>query len=247
MIRFFSFLPLFSLTFLVSGHAFSPDGPEGKPPEGETKPAPAKMEKPEVKKIGESRFRLGDIEFDAKTKEISIPVIVNMQQGGPIEYILVNEKGKVHESIFTTTASPMALQLAMKLLKFQSGNGDLFNVRLAEEEKAEKSGKKEDRGQEFQLTVKFEGKEEEVAVHTLVLDGADVGETMTEGGWVYSGSAVANGSFLAEVEGSFIAVYLDDLAMFNMSRDGADNDERWAANDHLLPEVGKKGTLILKP
>jgi hypothetical protein len=34
--------------------------------------------------------------------------------------------------------------------------------------------------------------------------------------------------------------------MFNMTRDGADIDERWGANGDAIPEIGTKGTLILK-
>ncbi len=47
-----------------------------------------------VKKIGENLYRLGEIEFDAKSREIRFPVTVNQREGGPIEYLLVRETAR---------------------------------------------------------------------------------------------------------------------------------------------------------
>ena len=77
-----------------------------------------------------------------------------------------------------------------------------------------------------------------------MIDGENA-EPMTEGNWIYTGSLIEEGSFLAEAEGSIIAVYLDHIAMFNMTRDGADIDERWGANGNLIPEIGVTGKLII--
>mgnify|MGYP003550004817 CR=1 FL=1 len=79
---------------------------------------------PIVKKVGETTYRVGLIEFDAKTREISVPVVVNQREGGPIEYVLVSEVGKTHEAILTTKARPMDLQIALKLLKYKAGEAD---------------------------------------------------------------------------------------------------------------------------
>ena len=217
------------------------------PPTEKAEQKEEKKKVPAVKKIGETRYRLGELEFDAKTREIFVPATVNMKEGGPVEYVLVHESGKVHESIFTTKANPLSLQIAMKLLKYKSGNGDLFNIRLPEEERnAKTEGKKEDRGDSVQVLVSWAEKEAEpFAVNDAVLDGREL-ESMTEGGWIYTGSYVEQGSFMAAMEGSIVAVYLDAAAMFNMPRDGADDDERWGANGKIMKEVGEKATIILK-
>jgi len=70
---------------------------------------------------------------------------------------------------------------------------------------------------------------------------------MDNGGWIFTGSRVERGDFMADIEGSIIAIYLDSNAMFNMTRPGADNDEQWGANDELIPEIGTKGTLLIRP
>jgi len=70
---------------------------------------------------------------------------------------------------------------------------------------------------------------------------------MAPGDWTYTGSVVEDGLFMAEIEGSIIAIYLDHLAVFNMTREGADIDERWGARRSAIPEIGTKGTITIKP
>lgn len=227
---------LFSLAIGLSIQVGLAEDDPAEKPEGEGKdPAP------KVAKIGEHLYRLGEIEFNAKTREVTVPVVVNMREGGPIEYILVHEAGKVHEAILTTKASPLDLQIAMKLVKYKTGHGDVFNRLLAPEILEKEGGEKEDRGDSIDAV--FEPEDgETIPAYELIIDGATA-EAMTPGGWVYTGSVMENGSFMAESEGSIIAIYLDHLAMFNMTREGSDLDERWGARTSAIPEIGTKGTL----
>lgn len=210
--------------------------------------AGAEVPKPEVsvQKVGETLYRVGEIEFDAKTREIRFPATVNMNEGGPLEYILVNEKGKVHESIFTTSISPLYLQVAMKLLRYKAGHGDVFNRLLAPEALEKDGGTEADRGDSLKFTFQAEGSEKAVPVYEFVIDGESA-EAMTPGNWTYTGSVVEEGTFMAEAEGSIIAIYLDHLALFNMTREGADIDERWGARSTVIPEIGTKGTMRIQP
>jgi len=198
-----------------------------------------------VKKVGETLYRIGEIEFDAKTREIRFPATVNMNEGGPLEYILVQEKGKVHESILTTSVSPLYLQVAMKLLRYKAGHGDVFNRLLAPEVLEREGGTEAERGDSLIFSFQAEGAEKTIPVYEFVIDG-ERAEAMTPGGWVYTGSVVEDGTFMAEAEGSLIAIYLDHLALFNMTRDGADIDERWGARSSVIPPVGTKGTITIQ-
>lgn len=197
-----------------------------------------------VERIGEHRYRLGEIEFDAKTREIRLPATVNMREGGPVEYLLVHEKGKVHESILTTAVPPLHLQIAMKLLRYRAGYGDVFNRFLPPEALEKEGGKEADRGETVSFTFQAEGRAEQ-PVYELVMDGESA-EAMTPGGWIYTGSTVEDGRFMAEAEGSIVAIYLDSLALFNMTRDGADIDERWGARHNAIPEIGTKGVFTIR-
>ncbi len=205
----------------------------------------AAAEEAAIKKIGENRYRLGEIQFDAKTREVTLPVTVNMREGGPIEYLLVHENGKVHESIFTTAVPPTQLQIVMKLLRFNAGKGDVFNRLLAPENLEKEGGTKEERGDAVRFLFQQPGGEA-LLIHELVIDGQSA-EAMTAGDWIYTGSEIQEGAFMAEAEGSIIAIYLDHLALFNMTREGADDDDRWGTRTSLIPEIGTKGTLLIQP
>lgn len=248
--RLFSCFALFG--FLAVGMTGRAQESERKAPRAEAaeagNAAVEKMSVPEgsVKKVGETVYRIGEVEFDAKTREIRFPVTVNMREGGPIEYLLVQERGKVHESIFTTVVSPLSLQVAMKLLHYQSGYGDVFNRLLRSEVLEKEGGTEADRGDSVIFTFQAEGGEKAVPVYEFVIDGESA-EAMTPGGWIYTGSVVDEGTFMAEAEGSIIAIYLDHLALFNMTREGADVDERWGARSTTIPEIGTKGSLVIQP
>lgn len=227
-------VPILSLLLSLGGTSFlcSQEGPDRIAPDTA------------VKKIGENRYRVGEIEFDAKTREVSLPVTVNMREGGPIEYLLVHENGKVHESIFTTSVSPMQLQIAMKLLRFKTGHGDVFNRLLAPENVEKEGGTEDERGDKIRFLFREAGGKT-VPLHEFVIDGQSA-EAMTEEDWIYTGSEMQEGRFMAEAEGSLIAIYLDHLAMFNMTREGADDDDRWGTRTSLIPEIGTKGTLLIQ-
>ena len=64
--------------------------------------------------------------------------------------------------------------------------------------------------------------------------------------WIFTGSKMENEIYMAESEGSVVAIYLDYLAIFNMTIDGADTDERWGANSNLIPEIGTQGEFVIR-
>lgn len=249
-LRFVAGLSLF--VFLAGGMTTRSQERERKAPAAETAAetdaAREAISLPEgsVKKVGETRYRIGEIEFDARTRQIRFPVTVNMREGGPLEYVLVHERGKVHESIFTTAVSPLSLQVAMKLLRYKAGYGDVFNRLLRPEALEKEGGTEADRGDSLIFYFQADGTEKAVPVYEFVIDG-ESGGAMTPGGWIHTGSVVEDGVFMAEVEGSIIAIYLDHLALFNMTREGADIDERWGARSSAIPEIGTNGTLVIQP
>jgi hypothetical protein len=71
--------------------------------------------KERVKQISPGVYRVGDITVDAKLGVAVFPAKVN-QRLGLIEYALVTEAGKVHESFLSTKARPSDIHAAMLLL-----------------------------------------------------------------------------------------------------------------------------------
>ncbi|MEM7699033.1 MAG: YdjY domain-containing protein [Verrucomicrobiota bacterium] len=233
---------------IAQGAPFGPSEPERPRPESGTTTAFQVDEgkKPAVTKIGETKYRLGEVTFDAKTRELEIPVVVNMNEGGPVEYLLVHEQGKVHESIFTTKVAPVDLQIAMKLLRYEEGHGDVFNRFLPAELVESEGGREADRGDPVDFVFLEQAQENETSAPNLVID-AEGALPMDRGDWVFTGSYVDGDIFMAEAEGSIIAIYLDHIAMFNMTREGAETDERWGANGDLIPDIGTQGRLVIRP
>ena len=227
---------------------------EAKPAASEeaTTEAAGEAPKPEarVTKIGEHQYRLGEITFDAKTREVRLPTVMNMREGGPIEYLLVHENGAVHEALLTTKVRGLNLQVVLKLLRYQVGEGDLFDAFLPEEERRQKieNAENTERGDAMDLVVSWDkdGEHQEHPAADWILD-AETEKAMTDEPWILTGSHFYNGHFLADTEGSLIGIYLDQSALLNMSRKSAVNDERWGANAAITPEIGQEITLILKP
>lgn len=246
----FRALTLAGCLLLVGSPAFGQNNAPATPapdPEPATAAAP---KKPAVTKIGETEYRLGEIVFDAKSREIRLPAVMNLREGGPTEYLLVHESGKVHEGILTTKVKPLDLQIVMKLLRYRSGEGTLFDTFLPAEEQRRKieDGNKSERGDAVAIRVRWE-KDCQTHEHPAadwVLD-AESGKPMADEPWILTGSHLSNGTFLADIEGSIIAIYLDQIALLNMERKGAENDERWGANAAKTPEVGQKVTVLLQP
>lgn len=215
--------------------------------------APEK-ETPKVTKVGEHLFRLGEITFDAKSREIRLPAVVNMREGGPIEYLLVHETGKTHESVLITRARPFQLQVVLKLLRYQSGEGDLFDGFLPEEEQRQRAKSEANsaakRGDAVEIQLEWKRPDAREPNHspasTWILD-AETRKGMTDEPWILTGSMMSENHFMAEVEGSIVGIYLDPYAMFNMTRPGAMRDERWGANPGAISEIGQPVTVILRP
>jgi hypothetical protein len=206
----------------------------------------AKPGRPLVTQVGENNYRIGKIRLNSKSREIRIPVTVNMREGGPMEYLLVHETGKVHESVLVTEISPLHLQIALKLLKYKAGHGDVFNGLLPPHLLEKEGGSRDERGELTEFFFQPNNSDVEIAARKMILDGDSL-EPLNRPGWIHTGSTRHEGQFMAEAEGGFIAIYLDPNAMFNMTRGGADIDERWGANADAIPEIGTKGELVIRP
>ena len=71
--------------------------------------------KERVKQVGPGMYRVGDVTVDAKLGVAAFPAKVN-QLVGLIEYALVTETGKVHESFLSTRVRPSDIHAALLLL-----------------------------------------------------------------------------------------------------------------------------------
>ena len=221
--------------------------PETSPPkEAASENSPAEEEAPKVVDLGDHRYRYGSIEFNGKTREIRVPAQVNMREG-IIEYAVVHGSGKIHESLLVTEVLPSHLQTVMKLCRFKSGEGDVFDPFFPIEEKKGEAGAKE-RGEAIELSVEWEieGEHKAKPLSDWIFD-RKTESAMVDDPWIFTGSYFYSGTFMADADGLLVGIYLERGSLLNTMTDGSDNDERWLSHADNTPEIGTKVTLVLAP
>jgi hypothetical protein len=199
-------------------------------------------ERPEIVALSSTRSRLGLIEFDHVSREVLIPAQVNMERG-ILEYVLVSEKGKLHEALLSTAARPFDLNVVLLLLNYQPDSE--WWVPPAKPKPLSKVG------MTARLEVLLRWKEGEGEEKTVRLDEwiSDLvtGKPAAATPWIYTGSYFnEDNQFVAEVDGSFLALYHDGRSLINNPREGADNDEQWGPASGI-PSKGTSVVVVLKP
>lgn len=196
-----------------------------------------------------TRYTLGEIQLDAATREVRVPCIVLHQQL-PIEYTLVHETGKDHETILTTAVSPFDLQVAMLLANYTPGTTGLFDLLPKDEPKpfAETAPATPD-GHRVFLTVEWQDTDGKTQTAPLSqwYQNSDTRQPPDIDFWIFNGSKVDERGFVAESEGSFISVYADANALFNSPAAGNHRDDLWISLPKNIPPEETAVTLIITP
>jgi hypothetical protein len=204
---------------------------------------PADPASPEVKsnmpirEISPGIFALGEVRIDREQRTVSFPARLNLDQG-PMEYFLVTSWGKTHESILKTDTEPFRIHLAMLLLDTNANgansgtNGPPVsiggfishppNIRLPGEAVS------------IELAWTVDGRETRKRAEDLIFN-TEQKSVMRAGDWVYTGSRVVEGLFLAEIDGSVVSLVTDAEALINNEGAGHDNDQIWLPNTNNLP------------
>lgn len=223
------------------------------PPEKEAAP-PAKDSavepvKPNIVKLDDTRYQIGEVIFDRKTREIRFPTTVNMQEG-LIEYIIVLQKGKTHESLLLTSTYPTHINLAFALLRYAPSQ-ELFSI-------IDETGHPTGFYQDVPAAVKASAR---IAVDVEWNDNGTMRRTpvnewvqntakdtvLAPGPWLYTGSGVSEGKFIPELAGDIAAMMNDSNAMINYPGKDNQDDVTWYALQKRVPPVGTHVTVIITP
>lgn len=183
-----------------------------------------------IQKKGNGLYRLGEIQINRKTRTILFPAKVNMDKG-LLEYVIVKSTGKTHESLLRTGIEPYYLNVAFLLLGFEPADRPI----------AEQGAHERPQGApvKVELLVKKEGKTVSVAPEQWIVKKGSRGEnTSSRLVWVYTGSMVMQGKFLAQTSGSVMALYHDPAALVDNTDPDGDNDEIWFVNEKTVPPAG---------
>lgn len=191
-------------------------------------PASAAVTNASVQRLGEGIFQIGAVRLDKKQQSISFPASVNMHEG-VIEYVLVNSSGKLHESLFKTDAEPYHIHTAMLLL---GANGGVVKTVTPEKKQSEVAG---DSLLVF-ASWQQNGLEKKLPIEDLVSNLATK-TNASRGVWLYNGSRLIDGTFLAQRDGSIVSTIADPDALVNNPRPGRDNDDNWQVNPTNAPPL----------
>ncbi len=218
--------------------------PLGSVADGTKTPAEEGASPPKIEQLSEHDFRLGEINFNKSTRNITFDATVNQVQD-PIEYAIVHVTGKDHESLLTTRVSPYHLQVVLLLCGYQPGHGDLFTAAGTSEESPPP------RDRDVLVTIAWkspEGVLESNRIEDWILD-LSTGRSMPPSSWAFTGSTIIDGSFQAEVEGSIVAIYLDEFALLNYPGAGNRDDEIWIPHAKKMPPLDhpERVTIVLPP
>ncbi|MHB8522333.1 MAG: YdjY domain-containing protein [Limisphaerales bacterium] len=195
-----------------------------------------------VKEIAPGIFQVGAVRLDQKHKSVTFPATRNLNDG-LIEYLLVTSTGKVHESLLRTDIEPSHLQVAMLLLGARGApgppltsappGGPVLGSTLAAAAAKPMGGAPVRIEVEWQLGPRHK----RVRIEQLVLD-RKAQSPMTEGDFIFNGSRIWNGTFIAQRDGSIISTVTDPDALFNNPRPGRDDDQNWQIIPTELPPIG---------
>ena len=202
-----------------------------------------------IKEIGRGVFELGTIRFDKKQKSLSFPAAVNMGKE-LIEYLVVSSSGKLHESLLRTESEPYHIHLAMLLLgakgppeKASSPSAGAVTNQPPWIDSSSLKNSPPLKGDAISIWLSWAtgGKENRCRAEDWIFN-KKTNSQMPPGNWIYTGSMVVNGTFIAQRDRSIAAIITDPFALINNPRRGHDDDQIWHVN---APVVPPEGTAIL--
>lgn len=201
------------------------------------RPGAMNPELPIFQKIGPDLFALGDVQISKRTRSVSLPAVVNMNKG-LLEYLLVRTSGKTHESLFRTSVDATQLQLALLLLGVEGNDRPL----------SRQGDSVVPKGNPVDITVHYfrDGKMMPIKPEAwIVRKGDDKFLPVAHVQWVFTGSVVYEGRFMAQATGSMIAIYHDPVALIDNASPGGESDKIWFVNEETAPPVGTPVTLTI--
>jgi hypothetical protein len=196
---------------------------------------------------------IGKVRLDPAKRTVSFPAQFNMNEG-VIEYLLVSNAGKTHESLFKTEAEPFHIQTAMLLLGAKGeGAKDATNAIPtgpinADQLRAASARPLVGENVKVEVAWTLAGAAKQVAIEDFV-QNVKAKAPMTRGPFVFTGSRIFQGVFLAQQEGSIISVITDPVAVFNNPRPGRDDEDNWKIIPDSLPPLDSPAqiTITLPP
>jgi hypothetical protein len=209
--------PILFIMLLALGRLDTPVADSKSPEEKPREPAASEAKaSPPLKQIAPGVFEVGQVRFTTRDRQVRFPAFVNME-GGLLEYLVVTGTGKLHESLLRTEVEPYHIHVAMLFLGAKGSTAEPMSPNAFAGENVT-----------IEIVWKENGKEKKSAIESFVTDLSSR-EPLRRGPWIYNGSRIIEGTFLAQRNGSIIALIEDPDALMNNPVAGREDDENWEA------------------
>lgn len=227
----------------------APATPAAEAPAAPAAEQPAPKAKPTLVKLEDGRMKFGEIIFDPKTRQVRVPCTINMTEG-LLEFAVVHENGKIHESLLITKCSPTDINVVMKLLRYVPSE-ELYAI---EKEPGILSGEypvvPEETKKAARVDLKVEWKKDG-KTQTLTLadciEQAQTSKPMGQEPWIYGGSMIYDGAFLAEQTGDVASIFVSRGSLLLYPGQDNFNDDVWMVNTKRVPAQGTNVDFIIQP
>jgi hypothetical protein len=202
----------------------------------QAQPAPSPTLPGDAVRIGEDKYRVGKLTVDLAAKTATCAGKLNMPRG-LIEYFAVAPGGKLHESLLRLDVRPLHLQVGLILLGLEPKGGLSYQGDTAPP-----------KGSPVAVYASWKRGARTVRVPAEELVWAiDHKKPMERGAWVFSGSVVKEGLFVADEERSLIATLRDPAAIINNVLPGGSDDTLYKVNERIAPPYGTPVTVTFTP
>jgi hypothetical protein len=203
---------------------------------------------PVVRKIDATCYQIGGVTFDEAKREIRFAARVNMNDG-LLEFIIVHQHGKVHESLLVTDISPTHLNLAFALLRYPPSRElySLPNKVRGEPDQFPKVPEQVKAGARVAIDVEWTegGKLCRLPINQWIQHGE--ASSMPDAPWVYGASESYEGRYIPETSGDIAAIFLASSAILNYPGEDNRKDRVWTPFPKRVPAQGTPVTVIIAP
>jgi len=209
--------------------------------------------------IEPGRYKIGEVEINAKTREVIFPAIVNMREG-LIEFPVTHSNGRIHEAIFTTEVLPVQIQTALLLSNYEI-SPEAFPLPLEEEVplgeplppmKYPPTNPASHVHVSFSWTDK-EGKQHTTRLETtLAIGDLEAPGTLVEYAdqsthWIFTGSTEEMGPEVFDMGGAMVGTRLDQECILNPEPDQVILENVWLVKPETIPKIGTPVKIHFEP
>lgn len=210
-------------------------GPPGFVPAQHPLPAepPREISAPPLKKIGPGLFEIGGVRIIKEKGRIEFPAEVNMDKG-LLEYLIVGNSGKLHESLLRTEVEPYSIHIALLMIGLEGTANPL----------GQQGDPRTPEGDPVSIWAQGTGKDK-IRIEQWVALG-EKRSPMKPTNYIFTGSLISNGVFMAQTEKSIAALFRDPVAIIDNPMPEGASDEIWFVNEKQMPPIGTKVTVVIQ-